>query len=77
MFLIYLPEFLDPFQHFLVFVIGQVLIVISGMPRIEGMEPNHVQSFLIHRLKTYQTVLILIRSYRIKLKSHTSGRVAP
>ena len=39
-----LLELPDPFQHLQVFVIAEMHVVLSRMPRVEGMIANHVQS---------------------------------
>jgi hypothetical protein len=37
-------EFLDPFEHFRVLLVGQVPVVAAVMVRIEGVEPARANS---------------------------------
>ena len=39
-----LLEFLDPLEHFLVLVAAKVLVIVTRMPRVEGMKANSIQT---------------------------------
>ena len=39
-------EFPDPFDHFSILVIAEVVVVPSGVPRVKGMVANDVETFL-------------------------------
>lgn len=44
--MLYSLEFPDPFHHLPVFIIAKVVVVSTRVPWVEGVESDHVQSFL-------------------------------
>lgn len=41
----HLLEFFDPLHHFSILITAKVIVSTRRMPRVEGMEPYHVETF--------------------------------